>query len=131
MKIATLVLGIVVLTLPLAADEKKGAKINVEPTSFDFGQVVAGATVEKEFVIRNFGVDPLEISEIVPSCGCTVVDKSYPKSIKTGASGAFRLSLRVPAAPGHLVKSVLIRSNDPQKPLFEVKLEATVAGQSH
>ena len=110
----------------LRGDDTKAAKISVDPSSFNFGEVVAGTTVEKEFVVRNFGPEPLAISQIVPSCGCTVVDQSYAKSIPSGGSGTFRLKLTLPRSEGHLVKSVLVKSNDPLKPSFEVKLEATV-----
>jgi hypothetical protein len=111
-------------------EEQKGPRINVEPSSFDFGSVVAGSSVEKEFVVRNFGTEVLEIAAIVPSCGCTVVDRSYPKSLRPGAAGSFHLRLDLPRTSGHVVKSVLVKSNDPVKPAFEVKIEATVVDKA-
>jgi hypothetical protein len=123
---------LVVLLAPglLGADEQKAPKISVEPPSFDFGSVVAGSTVEKEFFVRNFGSEDLAIAQIVPSCGCTVIDSNYQKTIKPGGSGSFRLSLHLPTTAGHLVKSVVVKSNDPAKASLEVKLEATVVTQA-
>jgi hypothetical protein len=128
-----LVLGAVLAVLPALAPaaDKTPAKISVEPSSFDFGNVIGGRTVEKEFVVRNFGGEDLSIARIVPSCGCTVVDQDFQKVIKPGASGSFRLSLRVPPSPGHVVKSVIVKSNDPSQPNLELRIEATVVADAH
>jgi hypothetical protein len=113
------------------AAEKTPPKISIEPPSFDFGTVIGGRTVEKEFIIRNFGGEDLAIAKIVPSCGCTVVDQEFQKPIKAGSTGSFRLSLRVPPSPGHVVKSVIVKSNDPSQPNLELRIEATVVADSH
>jgi hypothetical protein len=107
----------------------KGPRISVEPLAFNFGDVLPSKTVDKEFIVKNFGSEDLTIAQIVPSCGCTVVDPNFQRVVKPGASTTFRLRLRTPGTAGHVVKSVVVKSNDPSKPSLEVKLEATVVAE--
>jgi hypothetical protein len=104
-------------------------RILVEPATFDFGTVLAGRTVDKEFVIRNFGAAELTLASVTTTCGCTVAN-GYAKSIKPGASTPLRVSLAVGDRPGRIQKSVLVKSNDPAKPSLEIKVEATVQARA-
>lgn len=121
----------------LAADdlavEKPAAapKISVEPASFDFGKALPGKTLEKQFSIRNFGDADLVIEAITTTCGCTagLMDDAH-KLLKPGTSGQLRVRLETRDYSGKLVRSVLVRSNDPQTKLLEVKVEANVQGAS-
>jgi hypothetical protein len=116
----------------LRADEKaeapeKAPKISVEPASFDFGKALQAKTLEKQFSIRNYGDADLVIAQITTTCGCTaaLLDDSQ-KVIKPGASGQLRVRLETRDYSGRVVRSVLVRSNDPAKNVLEVKVEATV-----
>ncbi len=51
----------------------------------------------------------------------------YTKVVKPGSSTHMLVSLQTRASTGKLQKSVLIKSNDPGKGLYELKLEATVS----
>jgi hypothetical protein len=42
---------------------------------FDAGTVVKGEVVKASFVVKNTGDAPLVISEVRPSCSCTVAEK--------------------------------------------------------
>jgi len=42
---------------------------------FDAGTVVKGETIRAVFTVKNTGDAPLVISEVRPSCSCTVADK--------------------------------------------------------
>lgn len=42
---------------------------------FDGGKVILGEKVDAVFKVENTGDYPLVISEVTPSCGCTVVEK--------------------------------------------------------
>jgi hypothetical protein len=103
-----------------------GPRITVEPPSFDFGKAVQNKTLQKEFAIRNLGTADLVLDSVTTSCGCTVAD-GYAKVVKPGASTHMQVSLQTRTSSGKLQKSVLIKSNDPAKGLYELKLEATVA----
>jgi hypothetical protein len=47
--------------------------------------------------------------------------------VKPGASTHLQVSLQTRTSLGKLQKSVLIKSNDPNQGLYELKLEATVS----
>ena len=80
----------------------------------------------KEFLIRNFGDADLVLDSVTTSCGCTVAE-GYSKVVKPGASTHLQVSLQTRTSVGKIQKSVLIKSNDATKGLYELKLEAIVA----
>ena len=115
------------------ADEKAAPapQISVEPTSFDFGNALPDKTLEKQFSIRNFGDAPLVIQKITTTCGCTaglLADDS--KVLKPGQSGQVRVRLQTRDYTGKVVRSVLVRSNDPAQPLTEIKVEVNVQAKA-
>ncbi len=103
----------------------RGPRILVAPEHFDFGSVLPGKDVTREFVVRNVGTADLTIDKVQTSCGCTVVDK-YSSVLKPGETTALRVKLTTPHQAGRLQKSILVRSNDPARAVVELKLEANV-----
>jgi len=108
-----------------AAGEAKGPRIVVEPASFDFGKAVQNKTLQKEFSIRNFGNEDLVIENVSTTCGCTAALLS-DKVVKPGRTTPLRVSLETRTYSGKVERKVLIRSNDPETTLAEVKVEVTV-----
>ncbi|HET7747554.1 MAG TPA: DUF1573 domain-containing protein [Vicinamibacteria bacterium] len=104
-------------------------RVAVEPPGFDFGRLVAGRTVTKEIVVRNHGGRPLQVESISTTCGCTVVG-AYGRELAPGARTAVRISFTAPDTPGRTEKSVLVKTNDPDRPSVEVKLAAEVVPPS-
>jgi hypothetical protein len=115
-------------TLALAAQTAKAPapRLVVEPAEFDFGKVLQQTTLTKELTVRNVGSADLVIEQAQASCGCTVVELDL-KPLKPGASRSLRLALRTGSYEGRIAKTVHIRSNDPETPVFTVTLRATVA----
>jgi hypothetical protein len=109
-----------------AADDVEAPRIRVEPESFDFGNVLPGKTLRKEFTIRNFGNGPLEIENVSTTCGCTAA-LAGTKRVEPGGSTPLRVTFQTRRFSGKVERRVLVRSNDPETPLFEVKVSATVA----
>ncbi len=107
-----------------------GARIAVDPPSFDFGRVLPQKSLTREFSIRSFGAQDLVIESVSTSCGCTVADNLAKKVVKPGGSQPLRVTLTTPANPGSITKSVMVRSNDPVRPLLEIKLKATVVAET-
>ena len=103
-------------------------RIAVEPPSFDFGKVLPQKELSRAFAIRNFGKQDLVIDSVSTSCGCTVTDPPPPVKmvLKPGASQPLRVTLTTTPGPGQMEESVIVRSNDPARALFEIKLKATV-----
>lgn len=100
-------------------------RISIEPVSFDFGQALQNKTLTKEFSLKNFGGADLLIEGVSTTCGCTV-GQLETKVIKPGASVPLRVSLETRNYSGVVQRAVLVRSNDPAKGLFEVKVQANV-----
>jgi hypothetical protein len=104
-----------------------GPRIRVEPVSFDFGRAAQNKTLERQFSIRNFGDKDLAIESVSTTCGCTAAlldDKD--KVVKPGGAAPLRVTLETRNYKGRVMRSVMIRSNDTETPLLEVKVEATV-----
>ena len=106
-------------------------RIAVEPPAFDFGKALPQKALTREFNIRNFGDQDLVIEKVTSSCGCTaaLLDPSR-KLVKPGGSAPLRVTLTTSGSAGRMSKSVLLRSNDPTRPTFEIKLQATVEAES-
>ena len=107
-----------------------GPRIAVDPPAFDFGRTLPQKAVTREFSIRNFGDQDLVIENVSTSCGCTVADTLAKKVVKPGGSQPLRVTLTTPVGPGPITKSVVVRSNDPARPLLEIKLKTTVAAEA-
>lgn len=107
------------------AGEAEGPRIRVDPTTFDFGKVRPGRSLRKEFRLRNLGDEPLVIERISKSCRCTSAEVEE-LFLKPGASTPLRVGLETPRVPGRVEERVLLRSNDPDTPLLEIRLLATV-----
>jgi hypothetical protein len=90
----------------------------------DFGTVAKGEKLRAEFVVRNTGQAPLEITQVRPTCGCTVAD--FDRSIAPGTTGKIRAEVDTAAFSGPIAKAVLVFSNDPMTPQLNLVIKADV-----
>jgi hypothetical protein len=104
----------------------KGPRISVEPQSFDFGKAVQNKTLAKEFSIKNYGTEDLVIENVSTTCGCTAALLDS-KVVKPGGTTPLRVTLETRSYSGKVERKILIRSNDSETKLLELKVEATVA----
>lgn len=111
--------------LPCAGGE--GPRLGVEPPDVDFGRLRPGVVVTRVLMLRNFGDQPLVIERIATDCGCTVV-KGWKERLAPGESTELNVSLRVGTEKGPFVRSVIVKSNDAERPLVGVKLRAEIGG---
>jgi hypothetical protein len=112
---------------PVAKAPAKSAaapRIEVSPETKDAGTVAKGAVVDATFVVKNNGGSDLIISDARPSCGCTVA--SFDKVIKPGQEGKIQSSVDTKSFSGPISKSVLIVSNDPERPQMNLFIKAMV-----
>jgi len=113
---------------PTPTPAVQGPRITVEPQVFDFGPALQNKTLSKEFTIKNFGTADLVIERVTTTCGCTTAPlEEKSKVIKPGGSTPLRVSLQTRESTGLMSRSVLIKSNDAEKGLYEIKVQATVA----
>jgi len=94
------------------------AEFKFEQETHDFGKIPQGTPVSYEFSFTNTGSEPLIISKVESTCGCTVPE--YTKTpIKPGDKGTIKVTFDAAAAMP-FSKMVTIRSNakTPVKALY-------------
>ena len=97
-------------------------KIEISAETKDMGTVPKGQVIETDFVIKNTGGSDLVITDARPSCGCTV--SNFDKLIKPGAEGKVHTSVDTKSFAGPISKSVLVVSNDPDRPQMNLFVKA-------
>jgi hypothetical protein len=108
------------------ADEPKPTAVALE-TIKDFGVVNKGQRVTHEFKIRNAGSAPLAITEVRPSCGCTVAE--FDSNIEPGEEGKIAATVDTRNFKGGIAKSVRVFTNDPENPQIDLVIKANVRSQ--
>ena len=84
--------------------------------AYDFGQIPQGQPASYKFEFTNNGENPLTISQVKPSCGCTAAN--YTKEqIPAGGSGFVEATYNA-AQPGVFNKTVTVRFGDEFKPVM-------------
>ncbi|MGE5276738.1 MAG: DUF1573 domain-containing protein [Acidobacteriota bacterium] len=109
---------------PAKGSAVAGPKIEVIPETKDAGTVAKGQMIESTFVVKNNGASDLIISDARPGCGCTVA--SFDKVIKPGAEGKVVSSVDTKNFSGPISKSILLVSNDPDRPQLNLFIKAVV-----
>lgn len=87
---------------------KNKPEIKFEKTEIDLGVVPVGPK-PFEFVFTNTGKDPLVLSNVQPSCGCTIVEKPKEPILK-GKKGFIKGTFNA-SSPGTFTKNVTVYSN--------------------
>ncbi len=119
----TVAFAFVLVASALGASE--GPRLAVEPAGFDFGRLREGVTVSKTFVLRNVGSATLNIEKVSKDCGCTVVE-GWKERLAPGETTEMKVALRVGQSRGRLVRNVMVKSNDSESPLTEIKIKAEI-----
>jgi hypothetical protein len=81
-----------------------------EAESHDFGTIPEGTQATYEFKFTNTGKEPLIISNVQASCGCTTPKRSN-EPIAPGKTGTITASYNSSGRPGPFTKSVTVTSN--------------------
>ena len=104
LSIAVTVLAFITLSSMIQVGEFK-----FETESHDFGSIDYNKPASYEFTFTNAGKTPIIISEVAPSCGCSVADFSKTP-VKAGESGKIKVTYNA-AAKGPFTKSFIVKSN--------------------
>jgi len=99
-------------------NQKPEFKFNEE--KHDFGKIPQGTPVTTKFEFTNVGQEPLILSDVKPTCGCTIAD--YTKTpVKAGEKGIITITYNA-AAAYPFNKTIVVTSNakTPQKYLVIV-----------
>ncbi len=89
-----------------------GPVIAFEKATHDFGDIMSGDKVEHIFKFTNTGNEPLIITNIQVTCGCTAPE--WPRQpIPPGQKGEIRIAFNSAGKSGKQVKPVTVLSNAP------------------
>lgn len=92
-----------------------------------FGKIEQGKPVTQEFVFTNTGTDPILISNVTASCGCTT--PSWTKDpVLPGKTGTIKATYNA-AAAGPFNKSITVFSNS-EAPSFSLFLKGEVVAKA-
>ncbi len=100
-----------------------GPEIEFTYTEYDYGTVVQGGDGTSEFTFRNTGNEPLILSDVKSTCGCTV--PSWPKEpVKSGESATIVVKYSTNRM-GPINKSITVMSNAASGPVV-LKIKGNV-----
>lgn len=85
-------------------------KIEFETPMYDFGTIQEGAVMKHAYTFKNVGDAPLLISEVLPSCGCTVAEFTK-RPIMPNETGTIDIQFDSKGRPGVTEKHIIILSN--------------------
>lgn len=96
-------------TPPPAPTNPNAPVITFEKMVYDYGTIQQKANGACEFKFTNTGKEPLILTTVRPSCGCTIAD--YPKEpILPGKSGVIKVGYNTNNA-GSFQKTITVNSN--------------------
>jgi len=106
MMICAMVVG---FTITASAQTDNKAEFKFAEEKQDFGKVPQGKPVTTEFTFTNIGTEPLILTEVKPTCGCTIAD--YTKTpVKHGDKGIIKITYNA-AVEAPFNKTIVVTSN--------------------
>ncbi|MBC7449687.1 MAG: DUF1573 domain-containing protein [Hymenobacteraceae bacterium] len=92
-------------------EKKSGALLTPDEMKYEFGSVKQGDVVEHVFTFRNTGTEPLVISNVGVSCGCTTPE--YTKDpVMPGKAGKITARFNTAGKMGQQNKVLTVNSNN-------------------
>lgn len=92
-----------------SAQDSEKAEFKFNEEKHDFGKIPQGTPVTTVFEFTNIGKEPLILTEVRPTCGCTIAD--YTKTpVKSGEKGAIKITYNA-AAVMPFNKTIVVTSN--------------------
>lgn len=114
--IATFVLaGTATHLLPQEAENKNAPVMEFEKTLHDYGTITKGGDGSYDFVFTNTGKEPLIISNVRSSCGCTT-PKWTKEPVKKRKDGSIQVRYNTRIV-GNFRKSITVYSNAKNSPV--------------
>lgn len=114
MKKLLILTAVFLMSFQLYAQEKTeeldGPQITFEVSSHDFGDIAQGEKVNYVFKFENTGIEPLILSNVLTTCGCTAT--SWPRQpIVPGEGGEISVSFNSAGKMGKQNKVITVVSN--------------------
>jgi hypothetical protein len=97
-------------TTPTQQDDPNAAVITFNNLVHDYGTLQKGADGNCAFTFTNTGKEPLVLSNVTTSCGCTI--PSWTKEpIMPGQTGAIKVNYTKTSIVGTISKQITVMSN--------------------
>lgn len=110
----------------IAVFAQSGPQLVWEKASHDFGVIEENAKVQHVYKFTNKGNEPLLITNVQVTCGCTV--PSWPKDpIMPGTSSEMLVQFNSAGKMGKQMKVVTVSSNAVNAESREIKFTAEIA----
>ncbi|WP_345951515.1 MULTISPECIES: DUF1573 domain-containing protein [unclassified Mucilaginibacter] len=108
-KIIILFAVILGLGITAFAQDSQKAEFKFNEEKHDFGKIAKGKPVTTVFSFTNVGVEPLILTDVRPTCGCTIAD--YTKApVKKGEKGTISITYNA-AVASPFSKTIVVTSN--------------------
>lgn len=92
------------------ANANADANMKFEVEEHDFGTIPEGPAVTYDFVFKNIGKEPIVLSGVQASCGCTT--PTWTKEpVNPGKTGKISATYNTQGRPGNFIKTITITSN--------------------
>ena len=102
----------------------KVPRIIISNLEFNAGDVKEGTVVQHAFEFKNAGEADLQITEVIPNCGCETVE--FDKVVGAGKTGKITIQVKTAGFSGPQIKTAVIKTNDPAKPHFELAMRMVI-----
>src|SRR6202012_4280254 len=108
-KILILCAVIIGFAFTASAQDNQKAEFKFNEEKHDFGKIPQGTPVTTIFEFTNVGTEPLILTNVQPTCGCTIAD--YTKTpVKAGEKGNVKVTFNA-AVVGQFTKTIVVTSN--------------------
>ncbi len=122
-KLSALIISLSIAMIAVAQQPANVQEVlELKETGYDFGKIPQGKPVYHFFEVTNTGKDPMVISNVQTSCGCTTPEWSK-EPIAPGATAKIKVGYNA-AAQGNFEKYITIIYN--QNLSKQVKINGTV-----
>ena len=111
------------INLSLLAQDK-GPIIDFTMVVVDYGDIAKGSDGIRVFEFTNTGTEPLIISKVYSSCGCTIPKKPQAP-IAPGEKGEIQVKYDTNRV-GPIRKTITVNSNATDTPIVSLKIKGTV-----
>ncbi len=105
------------------------AEFKFEHTMHNFGEIMEGQVVSHDFIYTNTGDQPLVISNVRASCGCTTPYWTK-EPVLPGKSGRISASYNSKNRPGNFNKSITITANT-ASPTFTLHIKGSTINETN
>ena len=108
---------------PASAPDR--AVLELQDPIVDFGTLADFDKRQAVVAFRNAGAQPLRITKVEPTCGCTSVGFDTSRTYGPGEGGEITLAY-TPKGQGPQSKAVRILSNDGERPVQNITIKADI-----